>query len=349
MKPFTSDSIVLAIESSCDETSAAVYEGATLKSNIISSQLVHTDFGGIVPELASRAHIQNIAPVVQAALRDAGLGMRAIAAIAVTQQPGLAGSLTVGANFAKGLAVRYGLPIVPVNHIEGHIFSAFIENEDIHFPFLALVVSGGHTSLFLVESFEQYSVIGSTRDDAAGEAFDKIAKLLGLGYPGGIQVDTLAREGNPKAIAFPRGMMREDHFDFSFSGLKTAVRLYVQEALRQNVVLSPEAVRDICASAQEAIAEVLVHKTMKAVQRFGVRDIVVAGGVAANSRLRSLLSEQAARHNVHVFIPSMKFCTDNAAMIGCIGREKLLRNPLHSYDALTFRVGSNALRAKYRP
>ncbi len=345
--PFTPDSILLAIESSCDETSAAVYEGATLRSNIISSQLVHINFGGIVPELASRAHIQNIAPVVQAALQEAGLGMRDVAALAVTQQPGLAGALTVGSNFAKGLAVRYGLPIVPVNHIEGHIFSAFIENASIQFPFLALVVSGGHTSLFLVESFEKYSVIGSTRDDAAGEAFDKIAKLLGLGYPGGIQVDKLAQEGNPKAIAFPRGMMREEHFDFSFSGLKTAVRLHVQQTLQNNV--SPEALRDICASAQEAIADVLVHKTMKAVKQFQVRDIVVAGGVAANSRLRSLLSEHAARQSVNVFIPSMKFCTDNAAMIACIGREKLLRNPHHSYDSLTFGIGSTAIRAKYRP
>lgn len=340
---FINTSILLAIESSCDETSAAVYHGAELKSNVISSQIFHTKFGGIVPELASRAHIQGISLVVQEALTRAEVQMQDVHALAVTQRPGLAGSLVVGANFAKGLAVRYNLPLVAVNHIEGHIFSAFIENGDIPFPFLALVVSGGHTSLFAVESFEHYTVIGSTRDDAAGEAFDKIAKLLGLGYPGGIEIDRLAKEGNPHKISFPRGMLREDNFDFSFSGLKTAVRLHVQKTLGNAV--SEQDLRDICASAQEAIVEVLVKKTMRAAEEIQAKGIVVAGGVAANSRLRTVLQGQALKRSLRLFIPAMTYCTDNAAMIGCIGREKLLRGVRSD---LTFTIGGAALRAKYR-
>jgi N6-L-threonylcarbamoyladenine synthase len=341
--PFTHASTLLAIESSCDETSAAIYRGADLRSNVISSQVFHTNFGGIVPELASRAHVQGISLIVCEALERANMQMQEVDAIAVTQSPGLGGSLVVGANFAKGLAVRYSLPIVAINHIEGHIFSAFIENPDIGFPFLALVVSGGHTSLFAVESFEKYTVIGSTRDDAAGEAFDKIAKLLGLGYPGGIEVDRLAKEGNPNAIAFPRGMVREEHFDFSFSGLKTSVRLHIQKTLNNNV--SEQQRCDICASAQEAITDVLMQKTMRAAAQFGVRDIVVAGGVAANSRLRAMLQEQANKQSLRLFIPALAYCTDNAAMIGCIGREKLLRGVT---SELTFTIGDAAIRAKYR-
>jgi N6-L-threonylcarbamoyladenine synthase len=340
---FTKTSTLLAIESSCDETSAAIYRGAELRSNVVSSQLFHTNFGGIVPELASRAHVQGISLIVREALERAKVTMQEVGAIAVTQSPGLGGSLVVGANFAKGLALRYSVPIVAINHIEGHIFSAFIENTDITFPFLALVVSGGHTSLFSVESFEKYAVIGSTRDDAAGEAFDKIAKLLGLGYPGGIEIDRLAKEGNPQAIAFPRGMLREENFDFSFSGLKTSVRLYIQKTLKTTV--SDQQQRDICASAQEAIADVLTQKTMRAAKEFGVRDIVVAGGVAANSRLRSMLQEQVTKRSLRLFIPTMAYCTDNAAMIGCIGREKLLRGV---ESDLTFTIGDTAIRAKYR-
>jgi N6-L-threonylcarbamoyladenine synthase len=340
---FTPHSTLLAIESSCDETSAAVYQGSELRSNVISSQLFHTNFGGIVPELASRAHVQGISLIVREALERAKVQMQDVNAIAVTQSPGLGGSLVVGANFAKGLAVRYGVPIVGINHIEGHIFSAFIENENIAFPFLALIVSGGHTSLFAVESFEKYAVIGSTRDDAAGEAFDKIAKLLGLGYPGGVEVDRLAKEGNPKAIAFPRGMLREENFDFSFSGLKTSVRLHIQKTLNNTV--SEQQRCDICASAQEAIADVLTQKTLRAAEQFKVRDIVVAGGVAANSRLRSMLRDHATKRSLRLFIPSLTYCTDNAAMIGCIGREKLLRGVTSD---LTFTIGDTAIRAKYR-
>ena len=341
---FTTSSTLLAIESSCDETSAAIYQGSELRSNIISSQLFHTKFGGIVPELASRAHVQGISTIIAESLREADVSMVDVDAIAVTQRPGLAGSLVVGTNFAKGLALKYNLPIVAVNHIEGHIYSAFIENENIRFPFLALIVSGGHTSLFHVESFEHYTVIGSTRDDAAGEAFDKIAKLLGLGYPGGIHIDRLAKEGNARAIAFPRSMLREDNFDFSFSGLKTAVRTYCQKTLQHPP--NDQQLRDICASAQEAIVEVLVHKTLRAAERHQARDIVVAGGVAANSRLRTLLRESAEKQERRVFIPAMAYCTDNAAMIGCIGREKLLHG---TKSPLTFTIGVGSLRANYRP
>jgi N6-L-threonylcarbamoyladenine synthase len=340
--PFTEHSRLLAIESSCDETSAAVYDGAELRSNIISSQLFHTRFGGIVPELASRAHVQTISLIVREALDKAGYGIEDMDAFAVTQSPGLAGSLTVGANFAKGLAVRYAKPIVAVNHIEGHIFSAFIERDDVAFPFIALVVSGGHTSLFAVESFERYAAIGSTRDDAAGETFDKIAKLLGLGYPGGMEIDRLAREGNPASIAFPRSMARDESFDFSFSGLKTAVRVYLQK-----LGAPPESaqMRDICASAQEAIVEVLALKTFRAARLHNARDIVVAGGVAANSRLRALFAERARKENRRVFTPSLQYCTDNAAMIGRVGREKLLSG---ARSPLSFTIGVGSLRAKYR-
>lgn len=343
MLSFTNTSTLLAIESSCDETSAAVYIGEELKSNVISSQMFHTKFGGIVPELASRAHVQHITAVVREALHEAGIGMERVDAVAVTQSPGLAGSLVVGTNFAKGLALRYSVPIVAVNHIEGHIYSAFIEHKEIAFPFLALIVSGGHTSLFLVESFERYAVIGSTRDDAAGEAFDKIAKLLGLGYPGGIHIDRLAKEGNAEAIAFPRSMMREDNFDFSFSGLKTAVRTYCQKTLAAPP--NDEQLRDICASAQEAIVDVLVYKTLRAAHQYGAQDIVVAGGVAANSRLRTKLHRAVEEPKKRIFIPAMSYCTDNAAMIGCIGREKLLRGVS---SPLTFTIGVGSLRAKYR-
>ncbi|MCU0425160.1 MAG: tRNA (adenosine(37)-N6)-threonylcarbamoyltransferase complex transferase subunit TsaD [Candidatus Kapabacteria bacterium] len=343
MHQFTENSTLLAIESSCDETSAALYQGGALKSNIISSQMFHTKFGGIVPELASRAHVQHIGAVVREALNEAGLAMQDVDAIAVTQAPGLAGSLVVGTNFAKGLALRYNLPIVAVNHVEGHIYSAFIENTAIAFPFLALIVSGGHTSLFFVESFERYTAVGSTRDDAAGEAFDKIAKLLGLGYPGGIHIDRLAKEGRADAVAFPRSMMRDDNFDFSFSGLKTAVRTYCQKTLAAPP--NEQQLRDICASAQEAIVDVLVHKTLKAAENLGAKDIVVAGGVAANSRLRVRLQEAAAETGRSVFIPAMSYCTDNAAMIGCIGREKLLRGV---QSPLTFTIGVGSLRARYR-
>jgi N6-L-threonylcarbamoyladenine synthase len=348
MSVFTGESLLLAIESSCDETSAAVLRGREVLSNVISSQAVHARYGGVIPELASRAHVEVISHITRQALAEAGCGLREIGGIAVTAHPGLAGALVVGTSFAKGLALKHALPLVAVNHIEGHIFSGFLENASLDFPFVALVVSGGHTSIFHVRSFEDYEIIGSTRDDAAGEAFDKIAKMLGLGYPGGAKIDRLARQGNPAAIAFPRAMMHEPRYhqslDFSFSGLKTAVRVYLHTTYNRSAVPLAE-LADICASAQEAIAEVLTVKTMRAVEAAQVGALVVAGGVAANSRLQAMMRDAATKRGVRLIVPSMQLCTDNAAMIGLVGREKLLRGASHG---LTFTIQTAALRAKRR-
>lgn len=340
MKTLTDNGVVLAIETSCDETSAAVLVGEQLRSNIISSQMEHGQYGGVIPEIASRAHIAAISAVVQQALHTAGVGVGDIDGIAVTSNPGLAGALIVGSNFAKGLSVRLGVPLVAVNHIEGHIYSPFLEFRDIAFPFVSLIVSGGHTSIFLVRAFGDYEVLGSTKDDAAGEAFDKVAKLLGLGYPGGAKIDALAKQGNAKAIAFPRPMLREDNYNFSFSGLKTSVRTYVQKTHKAGV--PDAALPDICASVQEAIAEVLVEKTVRAARQHGVNTIAIAGGVSANSRLRSVMAERTNAHGMRVVVPSLVLCTDNAAMIGFVGREKLLCG---MGNDITFTVGSTALRA----
>lgn len=334
---------ILAIETSCDETSVAVLSDTTVLSNVISSQMEHSRYGGVIPELASRAHVVALPIVFREALQQARLTMADIHGISVTTHPGLMGALLVGANFAKGLALRYSLPIVAVNHIEGHIFSGFVENPTLELPFVALVVSGGHTSIFWVQDMDTVEVIGSTRDDAAGEAFDKVAKMLGLGYPGGAKIDALAQQGNPAAIQFPRAMKYEDHEDFSFSGLKTAVRTYLQKTLQNTI---PEnLLPDICASVQEAIADVLVHKTLRAATRLHARSIVVAGGVAANSRLRSLLAERAAEYAISVYTPSLQLCTDNAAMIAYVGYYKLKNGISHG---LGFSVGTTALRAPRR-
>lgn len=334
--PFNEQSILLAIESSCDETSAAVLIGDRLLSNVISSQLFHSQFGGVVPELASRAHLVSMPLVVNQALLEAKVQIQDINGIAVTTNPGLAGALLVGATYAKGLSLRFHLPIAPVNHIEGHIFSSHIENPTLAFPFIALIVSGGHTSLFFVESYTQYRVIGSTKDDAAGEGFDKIAKMLGYQYPGGAKIDLIAQKGNPKAINFPRPLINEPQFDFSFSGLKTSVKNFLAKSEGKY------SIEDICASVQEAIADVLTQKAVKAALQFGVQSIVVAGGVSANTRIRSLLKERALKYKIEVFVPSITLCTDNAAMIGFIGRQKLLQNP--SYN-LEFTVSPVAIRA----
>jgi len=356
---FTETSILLALETSCDETAAAVLRGKEVLSNVISSQVIHSKYGGVIPEFAAREHLKTIVPVVQTALEQAHVTMADVHGIAVTAHPGLAGALVVGTSFAKGLALRYGLPIVAVNHIEGHIFSALLEHTALTFPFVALVVSGGHTSVFDVRSFEDYRVIGSTRDDAAGEAFDKIAKLLGLGYPGGAKIDALASSGNPRAVQFPRGMMQNprsghasrsaENFDFSFSGLKTAVRTHLQKHFGSSgsneLHIPPEVLPDLCASAQEAIAEVLTEKTLRAATHLRARSIVVAGGVAANSRLRALLTEGCASGGFQLFVPSMQFCTDNAAMIGLVGREKLLHSVRQD---MRFTIGTSALRAATR-
>ena len=309
--------LVLGIESSCDETAAAVVkDGRLLLSNIIASQIKdHSKYGGIVPEVASRKHIEAIGAVVLQALNDACVTLSDIDGIAVTRGPGLVGSLLVGLSTAKALAYAKGLPLVGVNHLEGHVASVFLTDSTVPaFPFVALVVSGGHTNIYLVEDFQRFSVIGQTRDDAAGEAFDKAAKLLNIGYPGGVVIDRLAKTGNNKAIAFPRAM--RDSLDFSFSGLKTSLLNMVK---KQEIPLGPDKLPDVVASFQEAIVDVLVEKTLKAAHGAGVSRIVVCGGVAANSRLRDRFHTDAEDAGLAVFIPPPVLCTDNAAMIAVVG------------------------------
>jgi len=309
--------IVLGIESSCDETAAAVVkDGKVILSNVVASQNeVHKKYGGVVPELAARHHLQNITPVINAALDQAKTNLCELDGIAVTQGPGLVGSLLVGLSVAKAIAYTLQLPLVGVNHVEGHIAAAFLEY-DIAYPFLALVVSGGHTSLFEARSFGEYILLGQTRDDAAGEAFDKVAKFLKLGYPGGIVIERLAKNADNKAVAFPRPWIASDSLDFSFSGLKTAVVNFIR---KKNYELSPSEVNDIAASFQEAVVDVLVGKIFLAAEKRKLNRIIVCGGVASNQRLRERLQEEAQRRGAIIFLPSLYLCTDNAAMIAAAG------------------------------
>ena len=308
--------LTLGIESSCDETSAAVIEGGhRIRSNVILSQAVHTRFGGVVPEVASREHVKTIVPVLQQALDEAGVTRDRIDLIAATMGPGLVGPLLVGLSFAKGLAFSLDKPFVPVNHIEGHLAANILEHPQLDTHHLTLIVSGGHTLLVEIASFGEYTVLGRTRDDAAGEAFDKVAKLLDLGYPGGAELDQLAQSGDPTFHRFPRAVMRKG-YQFSYSGLKTAVALFIdsldRESLRRHRA-------DIAASFQEAAVDVLVEKTALAARDTGVSDVTISGGVAANSRLRELLTERLGRMNKRLFYPSLPLCTDNAAMIAAAG------------------------------
>ena len=319
--------LVLAIETSCDDTGAAVVlNGRKILSNVVSSQVsIHQKYGGVVPELASRRHIESIVPIVTEALEMGKVTLRDIDGISVTQGPGLVGSLLVGLSFAKSLSFVTGLPFVGVNHIEAHLSAIFLEENPPRFPFIGLVVSGGHTSLFRVDEFGKYKRLGQTRDDAAGEAFDKVAKLLGLGYPGGPIIDDLSKSGNPKAIRFPRPSLGKNSFDFSFSGLKTAVVNYVKSHPEPARGYSEERIRDIVSSFQEAVVDVLVKKTLQAAQHQGLRRVVLSGGVAANRRLRERIKEEASQQKVKVYVPSPSFCTDNAAMVGVVGYEYLKR------------------------
>jgi len=329
---------VLAIETSCDDTGAAVVlNGRKILSNVVSSQVsVHQKYGGVVPELASRRHIESIVPIVTVALERARVTLRDIDGIAVTQGPGLVGSLLVGLSFAKSLSFVTRLPFVGVNHIEAHLSAIFLEEKPPKFPFIGLVVSGGHTSLFRVDGFGKYRRLGQTRDDAAGEAFDKVAKLLGLGYPGGPIIDELSKRGNPKAIRFPRASLGKDSFDFSFSGLKTAVVNYVKSHPEPAGSYPEDLVRDIVSSFQEAVVDVLVKKTFQAAQHEKLRRVVLSGGVAANGRLRERMEEEASFQNVKVYIPSPSFCTDNAAMVGVVGYEYLERGIRSPYSLNAF-------------
>ena len=314
-------SLILGIDTSCDDTSASVVkDGTEILSNIISSQSeIHKKYGGIVPELASRRHIEMIWPVVDEALKLSGANLNEIDAIAVCHGPGLIGSLLIGCGFAKSISYAKKKPIVAVNHLEGHIFSVFLENRSA-FPFLSLIVSGGHTSLYIVNGFNQYIELGITRDDAAGEAFDKVSKLLGLGYPGGPVIDRLSKSGDAKAFNFPRAYVPES-FDFSFSGLKTAVRLEMQKLKEggQKLEGNPELIASVAASFQAAVVDVLVRKVEWAIVKTGIKRVVLSGGVAANSELRARVKKMAVEREIELFLPSVSLCTDNAAMIAAAG------------------------------
>ncbi|MFA5846085.1 MAG: tRNA (adenosine(37)-N6)-threonylcarbamoyltransferase complex transferase subunit TsaD [Thermodesulfovibrionales bacterium] len=337
--------LILGIDTSCDDTAASVVEdGVKIISNIVSGQTdIHTKYGGIVPELASRRHIEMIWPVVDEALKSADIKLEDLSAIAVCHGPGLIGSLLVGCSFAKALCFSKNIPLVAVNHLEGHVFSAFLEEPRPKFPFISLVASGGHTSLYRVDGFGRYTELGRTRDDAAGEAYDKVSKLLGLGYPGGPVIDNLAEDGNPEAINFPRAYLPES-FDFSFSGVKTAVLHYVRkeagkrasgEVQKSNSAeVSPpthpspsrgedkgggELVKNIAASFQACVIDVLVRKTEWAIRKEGIRRVTLSGGVSANSELRRRMKKMGEEREVEIFIPSVSLCTDNAAMIAAAG------------------------------
>jgi N6-L-threonylcarbamoyladenine synthase len=313
--------LVLGIESSCDETAAAVVAGGKMLSSVVASQINdHSKYGGVVPEIASRKHIEAINPVIEDALAHAQVTLPEIEGIAVTRGPGLIGSLLIGLSTAKALAYALNIPFVGVNHLEGHIAAAFLADKLPHFPFVALVVSGGHTNVYLVNNHHDFHLLGQTRDDAAGEAFDKAAKLLNLGYPGGVVIDKMAGNGNPRAIAFPRAM--KDSPDFSFSGLKTSLLTMLKKRGRD---FTADELPDVVASYQEAIVDVLVEKTMKAAKDNDIDQIVVCGGVAANGRLRAKFSSVAVVSKIELFIPPISFCTDNAAMIAAIG-EIMLKN-----------------------
>jgi len=309
--------LVLGIETSCDETSVAVVRnGREILSNIILSQTVHSKFGGVVPEIASRAHLKTIIPIYRQALSQARVTLNDINLVAATMGPGLVGPLLVGLTFAKGLAFAKGIPFVAVNHIEGHITANLLEHPQLEPHHLTLVVSGGHTMLVEVKQFGEYELLGQTKDDAAGEAFDKVAKLIGLGYPGGAELDRLAQGGDPNFVKFPRAVLKEQDYRFSYSGLKTAVALYIKKLGKEDFERHKA---DIAASFQEAAVVVLVEKTVRAAVERNVSDVTISGGVAANSRLRTLLRERLDRLNRRLFFPSPQLCTDNAAMIAAAG------------------------------
>lgn len=328
--------LVLALESSCDETSAAIIEcGTIVRSNVISSQIdLHQVFGGVVPEIASRAHLERISYVTQQALRDAGVELEDLAALAVTNGPGLVGALLVGLSYAKGLAYARGLPLIPVNHIESHIYANFLRPDPPKFPLLCLVVSGGHTSLILMRRHGDYELLGRTRDDAAGEAFDKIARVIGLPYPGGPHLEKLAEEG-AAIFSYPRAMLETGSFDFSFSGLKSSVLNHMNNAKQRGERLNDA---DVAASFQNAVVEVLVEKTLAAARASKVRSLCLAGGVSANQQLRRRLSEEACLAGLCLHIPELVFCTDNAAMVGALGWQKYLFGVRTGLDINAFAV-----------
>lgn len=327
----TDDVLILAIESSCDETAAAVVKnGRDVLSNVINSQIdIHTEYGGVVPEIASRKHIENIDIVIEKALCDANLTLDDITAVAVTYGPGLVGALLVGVAEAKAIAWAKKKPLVGVHHIEGHISANYIEHKDLEPPFAALVVSGGHTHLVYVEDYGRYEIIGRTRDDAAGEAFDKVARAVGLGYPGGPKIDRLAKEGNPHAIEFPRAKVDDAPYDFSFSGIKSAVLNYLNSCEMKNIEVNRA---DLVASFQNAVVEALVSRAVKLTMELKLKKLVMAGGVASNSALREAMSKVCDEQGIQLYYPSPGLCTDNAAMIGAAGYYDYINGVRHGYD-----------------
>ena len=325
------DVLILAIESSCDETAAAVVKnGREVLSNVINTQIaIHTEYGGVVPEIASRKHIENINPVIKKALEDAGVTLDDIDAIGVTYGPGLVGALLVGVAEAKAIAFAKNKPLVGVHHIEGHISANYVENKELEPPFVALVVSGGHTHLVKVNDYGEYEIVGRTRDDAAGEAFDKVARAIGLGYPGGPKIDKLAKEGNPDAIEFPRAHVDDAPYDFSFSGIKSAVLNYINSANMQGKEINRA---DVAASFQKAVVDALVSRAVRLAKECGMEKLAIAGGVASNSALRAAIQEECAKNNIGFYSPSPILCTDNAAMIGAAAYYEYIKGVRHGYD-----------------
>lgn len=322
---------ILAIETSCDETAAAVVRnGREILSNVIYSQIdLHTLYGGVVPEIASRKHIEKINQVMAQALKEAGMELSDLDAVAVTYGPGLVGPLLVGVSTAKAVSFASGLPLIGVHHIEGHISANYIEHHDLEPPFVCLVASGGHSHLVVVKDYGEYEVLGRTRDDAAGEAFDKVARAIGLGYPGGPKIDKVAREGNPDAIAFPRAKVGDSDYDFSFSGLKSAVLNYLNSCQMRGETICQA---DVAASFQKAVVDVLTEHSMAAVERCGLRKFAIAGGVASNSALRQALEKACAEREIAFYRPSPLLCTDNAAMIGAAAYYEYVRGVRHGLD-----------------
>ncbi|MDY2698266.1 MAG: tRNA (adenosine(37)-N6)-threonylcarbamoyltransferase complex transferase subunit TsaD [Lachnospiraceae bacterium] len=325
------DVYILAIESSCDETAAAVVKnGREVLSNVIYSQIaLHTEYGGVVPEIASRKHIEKINQVIEQALVDAGRQLEDMTAIAVTYGPGLVGALLVGVSAAKAISFASGIPLVGVHHIEGHISANFIENKSLEPPFICLVVSGGHSHLVVVRDYGEYEIIGRTRDDAAGEAFDKVARAIGLGYPGGPKIDKVSKEGNPEAIHFPRAKVGDAEYDFSFSGLKSAVLNYLNSCQMKGEEIN---VADVAASFQKAVVDVLVEHSMDAVRKYDYKKFAIAGGVASNSSLRQAFEEACRKEGIEFYHPSPIYCTDNAAMIGAAAYYEYQKGVRHGFD-----------------
>ena len=323
-------SVILAIESSCDETSVAICNNGKITANVIANQTIHENYGGVIPELASRVHQQNIVPVIQQAFIDANIDKKELDAVAFTQGPGLLGALLVGVSFAKSFALALDLPLISVNHMHAHILAHFIDDPKPEFPFLCLTVSGGHTQIVLVKSYFEMEIVGETLDDAAGEAFDKTAKLLNLPYPGGPLIDRHAKLGNPLAFKFADPQIKD--LDYSFSGFKTSILYFIRNQEKEQPNFIADHLDDICASVQHSIVRILLHKLKKAAAQYGIREIAIAGGVSANSGLREGLQKAAEELNWNVYIPAFQYCTDNAAMIAIAGYHKFLNGDFVGQD-----------------